>query len=1246
MLMRPPGSLRTRAAGLVLGTMSVLALASASSATTIGYLATDLDDSLGPGGDYWEIAYTVSGFAFDEDQAFRIGFDADDYSDLFFTGLPAQPDWDVLTFQPIPFLSVPGALDSLALVGDASIADPFRVRFVWLGPGNPGPQPWSIDEYDSIGGFVGNLETGTTIPESGPAVLMGLGLLALRLLRSRSEGRLRSRSEGRLRSRSLWRSGAAPLTLLLFPLAAPQAAHAQFANPLEIIDTQLVGMQPIDRTHVLYTYSATVKNHNNVDYQNVTALPVTGAAPGVQVAPPNYQITFGDVAAGATAGSIESYSLIVDHALYSADFELLWLVSGTGNVTLAQNSVVVDDATRDALLSIDGDDLTFDTMTAQLAALVDGLSILIFPAVGSEVDPVLPDGLIGRVSSVAPDGGNVVVTLFSADVRDAVTDLTWGLSIHAQTMGEVGGEVVLPEPDPEQGIRTSGDCALQENGTRVSGPGGSAIVPDGTGGIAQCGAAHSGYAEPWGPIVLVPGEEEGDPPLLELNGSWRLLGPKIGLALQLKDGEVDFFRFDIIGQQALTATLRAEIEESFNEQQELVNLELAHFTINVGPVPIEIAIIFEMTGGTDGHFTGRSKISFVEEAEFAAGMTYQDGEWTPNVIANVDAGVSQPELEEATAHVNFWLIPRLHVLLERIGGPFVEGEAFIRADADALADPLWEISGGTELRGGVTVNPFGIELLAPSTVLLRDEKVLASGANPFPPNAVAITGDPGPSGTAAVPMNAPIDSGEPIRWSRVYPLAGNDKVRDLSLREDDNALIALERSVTNGGVLLEVDSIGDVVWQRQFPITHKVLAVEALSGGDTIVAGSIGLDFWVMRLDANRDPVWFKQLDPAGSIQRSELFLAEIPTGGDPDVLLASSYLPSAAESDVFATRLDAADGTVLWARHYGAAGSFEHVAEMRRLASGRFALAGETNDLLPAPPCSQNPGQTQNGYGLLLEEDGEIAHAETRGTSLLVDRFTSVADSASEEEPVQWGGYTRFTVLDTGSDLWLSPYRLGPQDDLIFPEIRALDDVDGGVIAAGKFGELGSEAAVMLRFATGPREDATDDRVAPGVGGIWWVTYNGPGSDMLEEVHEAEDGYLAAGISDSFGADDDLWLVRTGVDGFLNFLPHLDTTAAYGELKNEIEASRAVAEQCFDQIEHRKLHPTEWSAVAVTVDSTAIPNLTDPGTEPVELVKAPAPAAPAEAASLPARGGCGLGVELGPALALLRLVRRRSPRR
>lgn len=116
-------------------------------ASLINFQVTDLPNEMA-GEDLWQYTYSISDHSFAADTGFTIYFGYSLYGAI--DPFPSSPnaDWDLITWDPDIGIPDDGAFDAYALTNNASLADPFRVSFVWLGTGTPGAQFYDI--YDGL----------------------------------------------------------------------------------------------------------------------------------------------------------------------------------------------------------------------------------------------------------------------------------------------------------------------------------------------------------------------------------------------------------------------------------------------------------------------------------------------------------------------------------------------------------------------------------------------------------------------------------------------------------------------------------------------------------------------------------------------------------------------------------------------------------------------------------------------------------------------------------------------------------------------------------------------------------------------------------------------------------------------------------------------------------------------------------------------------------------------------------------
>ena len=144
-------------------------------AVTFRFEVVDLADAT-PGQDLWEYRYTVTGLALTAGQGFTVFFDFNLYTLLQNPPPSVNTDWNPISVQPDLALHSNGFYDAQALRNAPSLADPFRVPFVWLGTGTPGAQPMTVYNADFSTQSQGQT---TNVPEPTALALLLLGVGAL-----------------------------------------------------------------------------------------------------------------------------------------------------------------------------------------------------------------------------------------------------------------------------------------------------------------------------------------------------------------------------------------------------------------------------------------------------------------------------------------------------------------------------------------------------------------------------------------------------------------------------------------------------------------------------------------------------------------------------------------------------------------------------------------------------------------------------------------------------------------------------------------------------------------------------------------------------------------------------------------------------------------------------------------------------------------------------------------------------------
>ncbi|MCB0771134.1 MAG: hypothetical protein KDC00_12105, partial [Flavobacteriales bacterium] len=149
------------------------------------------------------------------------------------------------------------------------------------------------------------------------------------------------------------------------------------------------------------------------------------------------------------------------------------------------------------------------------------------------------------------------------------------------------------------------------------------------------------------------------------------------------------------------------------------------------------------------------------------------------------------------------------------------------------------------------------------------------------------------------------------------------------------------------GFAIKTDALGNVEWRRTYgqpaPRTDALLSVLELSNSDLIMGGAkyptdLSQQRWVQRTDPQGVVIWevlWPTIDPGASAQLSLL------TNGE--ILMASnwSYAADFEQQRFQLARMEPENGTVIWDRQYGEAGSFQALFAAKEAPNGDLIACG-----------------------------------------------------------------------------------------------------------------------------------------------------------------------------------------------------------------------------------------------------------------------------------------------------------------
>jgi len=356
-------------------------------------------------------------------------------------------------------------------------------------------------------------------------------------------------------------------------------------------------------------------------------------------------------------------------------------------------------------------------------------------------------------------------------------------------------------------------------------------------------------------------------------------------------------------------------------------------------------------------------------------------------------------------------------------------------------------------------------------------------------------------------------------WSATFGGAGEDAATSDMIETSDDGLVMTgwTDSFGAGGLdfwIVKTNADGDSLWAKTFggPNTDVCQGIVENSDGDLLLIGetsSFGVgsyDFWLVKADANGDSIWSRTYGGTGM----EVPYA-ITTTTDNGYLIAgftTSY--GAGDDDFWLVKTDL-NGDTLWTRTYG--GSLEDKAiSVIETSDGGYLLAGWTESFGAGAIDFWMVKTDLNGDSLWSNTFGgaDTSYAydviETSDGGYLLAGYTKSFGAGS------WDCYLVKTDLN-GDSLWTKTIG-GTDDDLA---TAVIETSDGNYLVTGATNTYGMGNYDYWLIKT----DANGDS-------LWIRTYGGTNWDVSWAVVEVTGGgYRLSGNSYSFsGGDSDFWLV------------------------------------------------------------------------------------------------------------------------
>ena len=365
------------------------------------------------------------------------------------------------------------------------------------------------------------------------------------------------------------------------------------------------------------------------------------------------------------------------------------------DVSISENSVVLDDETTESLASVSSDNstLTFDSSTSTLETLQQDDVVVI------GVTDETPYGLLRKVTSITQEGDQVVVETTQARLTDLIEE------------GTISVSKTLTTND----INTSNATVKTLKGVSL------AMQP--TMRNARVAAAVGIDPETelfnWKLQDVVLYDRDGNENTLNdqvvANGEISF-GLGFDLEIQIKWLKVQSLTFTTTPWQTAELSISSTISQSIEEKVWLAEFYAAPIEVIV-PIPVPpfaLPVVFvpvvTLYVGLDGEVSVDLDTWVAESASLTAGIEYKNSEWSPIRDLDIDFNYLLPDIS-ASASIKGYVEPDLALMIYGVVGPYSTLQGYLKLDADIYADPWWSLYAGITVGAGVKIEVIGYEIV-------------------------------------------------------------------------------------------------------------------------------------------------------------------------------------------------------------------------------------------------------------------------------------------------------------------------------------------------------------------------------------------------------------------------------------------------------------------------------------------------------------------------------------------------------
>jgi len=344
------------------------------------------------------------------------------------------------------------------------------------------------------------------------------------------------------------------------------------------------------------------------------------------------------------------------------------------NVSIPSTTKVLDESTMRylSLISADGSTLTFSEIIPELESLSPGDVIVI------GITPITPNGLLRKVTNVSISNNQVVVETIQATLEDAIED------------GTIEFNKILTPND------LSNATALRQGVSFES---------------MLSNLPLEGFYLEINDVVLYDDDGNLDTTndQIRANGSISL-NPGFVFNMKIEDFELKQLTFT----NTITETLEVEVEAKaeildIEKKVEIARYAFTPIIVWVGWLPVIITPNLTVNVGLDGEVSVGIETSVTQEANLTAGLTFDNGTWSP-ITDFSNSFQWDPPMLSAGCNFKGYAGPQLNLLIYSLAGPYAEIDGYLELDADLFRVPWWKLYGGIEAGVGIRVEIFSHQI--------------------------------------------------------------------------------------------------------------------------------------------------------------------------------------------------------------------------------------------------------------------------------------------------------------------------------------------------------------------------------------------------------------------------------------------------------------------------------------------------------------------------------------------------------